>query len=392
MRVMFVDDDSQLLGDLQRRLKGRVGWRMRFAQGVEAALELLRKEHFDIVVSEARMRGMNGADLMACVRDVSPQTIRIILSGRADVEGVFGGPMLAVAHQILVKPLEGDALERALERAASLGDLLRSEAVRSAVANIDGLPSMPTLYTQLSAMLDDPNVAIPKLARLIESDASITARLLQVVNSAFFARGRPTSDVRDAIMYLGVEVVRSLVLSTEMFCMFERTTTSRYFSLAEFQAHALSTARIASKLSTESPAMAMFGGAAFSAGLLHDVGFMVMGAALPELYEAALRHAIEQNVAMYVAEQQVHGFTHAEVGAYLLAMWGLPESIVETVAYHHTPTKARPEFAPLVGLVHVADYVAHIGEQSQPLHAPELDASVPENDRKRYRALARKVA
>ncbi len=193
-------------------------------------------------------------------------------------------------------------------------------------------------------------------------------------------------------MYLGVEVVRSLVLSTEMFCMFERTTMSRYFSLAEFQAHALATARIATKLSTETPDMAMFGGAAFSAGMLHDVGLMVMGAALPEHYEASLRYAMEQSVPTCVAEQQVHGFTHAVVGAYLLAMWGLPESIVEAVAYHHVPTKARPEFGPLVALIHAADYVAHLGEHPDAVPAVELDPSVPDSDRKRYRALARKVA
>ncbi len=196
MRVMFVDDDAGMLADLGARLKDRVGSRVSLAQGVESALELLRSEHFDIVVGESRMRGMNGLELMACVRDVSPQTIRIILSGREDVEGVFGGPMLAVAHQVLVKPLEGNAFERALERAGGLRDLLRNEVVRSAVANIDGLPSMPAVYTELSAMLDSPNVAIPKIARLIESDASITARLLQIVNSAFFARGR--SDQRRA--------------------------------------------------------------------------------------------------------------------------------------------------------------------------------------------------
>lgn len=393
MHVMFVDDDPDVLEGLENRLRThRSRWTMSFVQGADDAIARLQRDHIDVVVSESRMRAMSGVALLQRVRDMQPQAIRVMLSGKTDMRGVFGGQTLGVAHQVLSKPCEGRLLEAAIQRASSLRDLLTNEVLRSAITTIDNLPMVPAIYSKMSALLEDTRSSMDDIAHCVETDPIVTARLLQVVNSAFVGRGSSTTNVRDAIAYLGVESVRSLVLSSEMFSVFESSSTSRYFSHGLLFDHSLQVAALAQSLAMSSPATSPLAREAFSAGVLHNIGFLVTATKTPDKFEASWRLAIERSVAMHEAEQAVQGYTHAEVGACLLALWGLPQSLIDVVAFHHRPELASRDNFQLVALVHAADHLnaIAIGEQpgvAMPPISPAIADRIPA-DFERWRAIA----
>lgn len=355
MRVMFVDDDASALASLETKLAAlRPRWQMSFVQGASAAVDHLSEQLVDVVVADSKLELMSGVALLARVRGTQPQAMRIIVSTEADVESMFREQVLSVVHQVLPKPCDPALLETTIERSMSLQALFTSSAVKSAITSIRGLPTIPPLFSALSSMIDDPRVGIDSITTLIEGEPSITARVLQVVNSAFFARGHGITTVRQAITVLGVDVLRVLVLTTEMFAMFEHGRTSTSFSLVDLATRSLQAARAAEKLAEADDALREHAGAAFSAAVLRDVGQIVMATALPDLYDSAHFYANAKNIPLHHAERLLLKFTHAELGAYLLALWGLPSVLVEAVAYHHFPQEAPIASRPVAQLIHDA--------------------------------------
>ncbi len=365
IRVLFVDDETAILEGLRNRLRGlRRAWKMTFTTGAEAALAELSRREYDVIVTDMRMPGMDGATLLQRVRATYPQMVRIVLSGQTGKECLLR--VLPIAHRFLAKPCETADLEAAVERGQSLQARLNDTGIRQFVASIGRLPTLPPLYRELNAALEQPDTGLDKVAAIIERDISMTARLLQVANSAFCGRARPTTHLRDAVTHMGLNAVRSLVLSVELFAALDTGNTLKGFSLSTVQAYALRAARIAFRLldkhGRENQEAAR---TAFSAAMLHDIGHVVLATALPAFYAPVSALARTEGLPLHVAEERVHGFSHAEIGAYLLDLWGLPLPIIEAVAHHHHPERAGEETFGVVGAVHVADRLAHLDTDPQ---------------------------
>jgi HD-like signal output (HDOD) protein len=349
-RVLFVDDEPLLLDGLRRRLRRNRGeWEMEFVTSGKAALEALARGSFDIIVSDIRMPEMDGAALLGHVQQSYPQVIRIALSGYTEMEAALRA--LPVVHQFLSKPCEGPVIENVLDRAVSLHSLLADPAIRNAVGSVGELPSTPRIYSELTRLLANPEVETRAIAHVIEQDPAVSARLLQIVNSAFFGLSQPIASLPQAVLHLGIEPIKNLAFSVELF----RTFPVRdVLSLDLLQQHSYLTAKIAAALVTPD-------GCAhdvFAAALLHDVGKLVLASKLPREFSEAMRLACQRREPLYVIEEELHGFTHAEAGAYLLGLWGLPYPIVEAVAHHHRPQRVRHcQFDPLAA-VYVADHLA----------------------------------
>jgi len=364
-RIIFVDDEPQLLDGLRSRLRrNRKRWEMVFASGGEEGLEQIRSAPFDVVVSDMRMPGMDGATLLEHVKRESPRTARIVLSGYAKMEAAYRA--LPVAHQFLSKPCEAEIIENVIERACRLQDLLHDESIQAAVGAIGELPCAPRIYSAVTEALGRANVDAEVVADLIRQDPSICARVLQVVNSAFFGLRQTMTDVRDAVAYLGIFFVRNIVLSAELISSFKPSAASAGFEIDVLQRHCFATASIAAHLVEEKDATSD----AFTAGILHDLGLLVLATRAPERLSASIAMAKQQRRPVHEVEKELHGFTHAEVGAYLLGMWGLPYPIVEAIAHHHTPEKVAQREFDVLSAVYVADCLAH--EQSP--HAEDGDA------------------
>ncbi len=371
-RVLFVDDEPRILDGLRRLLRPlREEWEMAFAPGGESALALLDAHPFDVIVSDMRMPGLDGAALLNRVRDQYPQIVRIVLTGQTEMNTALRA--VPVAHQFLAKPCDPGVLRVAIERACHLQSLLNDDAIRQNVGAMGDLPSLPRTYHDLTRALADPDASLQKVARIVERDVGISAKILQLVNSAFFGLSNSVTSVQSAVSYLGIATLKNLVLSVEIFRVFQPKRALRGFSLEGLQYHSRLTAHIAARL----PVPKHLTDTVFVAGMLHDVGKLILAAKFSERFENTLTAAEKEHCALHKVEERERGFTHAEIGAYLLGLWGIPFNVVEAVAFHHAANEVARQDLDAVSAVHVADLLAH--EIEDPPPGPGLEAPAAGN-------------
>ena len=348
LHVLFVDDEQAILDGLRNSLrKERKRWDMTFALGGQQALEEMKKTPADVVITDMRMPGMDGAELLRHIQRDFPAAARIVLSGQAERESIMRA--LPVTHQFLHKPCDGETLRAVIEQTHALHKLMQNPALTALVGKLDRIPAVPTTYTELSRLAQDPKADSASFSKVIEMDAAVCAKVLQLVNSAYFGLGQKIVSVRAAVTYLGVEVIKSLVLGSSSFSD-KAISEVKGFSPQRLQHHSMLTALLAKKI-VSSPQLA---DAAFTAGLLHDIGALVLLHAAPPDYVRALDRAKQLGGDTASAEREIFGVTHAEVGAYLLGLWGIPFPIVEAVAFHHRPNEVAPESRALVSAIHIA--------------------------------------
>jgi putative nucleotidyltransferase with HDIG domain len=365
-RILFVDDDPQVFEGLQRVLAPqRDQWEASFASDGDTALLLLSTTPFDVIVSDLRMPKMDGATLLKTVRERWPGVVRIILSGHAEMEESLRA--VPVAHQCLLKPCDPKMLQTAIDRASSLSELLNNKLLAGIVGSVQDLPVMPRAYLELRDALANPNYSVKKIVGIVEQDVGISSKILQLVNSAFFGLPREVSSVHMAVCYIGAEMLQNLVLSAEVFHVFEKGKAPvKGFSFEDLHMHSQLTAKIAGRLLPASPVR----DAAIIAGLLHDIGKLVLATRSPRHFARAVEESHAEKIPLYLAEQQLMGVTHAEVGAYLLGLWGLPSPVVEAVANHHLPARIPHASLDNVGTVHIANVMAN----EHPVYPPAVEA------------------
>lgn len=355
LSLLFVDDEPNVLAGLRRMLRSqRRQWEMNFCDSGESALQWLASHRADAIVSDMRMPGMDGAELLSRVRETYPDTIRIVLSGHSDQEMTLRS--IGPAHQYLSKPCDPEQLKAKISSTLDLHQRIRSAEVRRAVESTDSLPILPAVYTELVAEMNDPAGSIESAGRIISQDLGMSAKVLQLINSSFFGLPVRVTDVPHAVSLLGLEVIRPLVLSTATFSQFEKRELGG-LSLAKLTAHSTRVAMLASKVAEyqlpQISANAL--GDVVLAGLMHDVGRLLLAGARPEEYEQIVHASGSDPTLVVQREQDLFGVTHAEVGGYLLQLWGLPTELVEAVAMHHTPASSHSDaFGPLAA-VHTAE-------------------------------------
>jgi putative nucleotidyltransferase with HDIG domain len=281
---------------------------------------------------------------------------------------------LRPTHQYLAKPCEADKVKNTIERALKLRELVPQEKVRQFVSSTGSVPSLPSLYAEIMEELKQEECSISRVAGIIERDAGMTAKILQLANSAFFGVRGQVSTANDAIFRLGLDVVKALALSVHVFSVFETGHVKR-LGLGHVWPHSLSTASLARKIAVKQAAEPAVVDAAFTAGLLHDMGKLILAANVPDDYQEALTRSAKARVNSWQGEYVAFGVTHAEIGAYLIGLWGLPDCLVEAIAYHHNPSRSQDkQFGP-VAAVHLANALDHC-RRSGPESAanPDFDA------------------
>ena len=346
IRVIFVDDEPRVLEGLKRMLRPkRNEWQMTFVGSAAEALNALRKEPCEVVVTDMRMPGMNGAELLEVVQREYPDTIRLILSGQAETESVMKA--LGVSHQFLSKPCDAEVLQGTISRAFALRDLAGSEQVKGLVARINKLPTLPASYQKLVEVLRSPNSSIEDVADIITTDPAMTARLLKLVNSAYFGLQKPVADVGRAGALLGLDRIMALVLGQGIFSDCDPPKVEG-FSMEALWQHSVSTAAAAHRIAIAEQMDRDVVAAAFLAGMLHDIGKLVLAMGLPDQYAKVLKQAANGKAGdLQQIEMLELRASHTDVGAYLVGLWGLPNTIAEAIAYHEDPSQSRSQaFAP----------------------------------------------
>jgi len=363
-RILFVDDEPALLAGLQNALyKDRRRWDMVFAPGAEAALTECRKRPFDVVMSDMRMPNIDGAMLLGAIKDEFPGTVRIMLSGHCDREAIVRA--LPSIHQLLSKPCDVPTLREAIERGLEGADVARDSKLCAIICGIDNLPTPPDLYFVLTRLLQSPSSSVADVADVVTRDPALAAKVLQLVNCAYFGSGQKTASIQAAVSRLGTECLRYIALTASVFSTQATGTASK--AVEAEQQHSMRTANLARALAD--PAIR---DEAFASALLHDVGRIAFALARSaELAELDRRVKLGEDPT--AVELELLGLTHSDVGARLLAIWGLPSSIVDAVQFHHAPGSAPAARHRLAGIVHVADAVADAGRAGPQLDTASLE-------------------
>lgn len=369
-RILFVDDEATVL-NLLKMVCRRIGpeWDSHFAESGPVALQMMAEQPFDVVISDMRMPDMNGVELLYAVMEKYPRTARIILSGYADQQVVMRA--VGAVHQYLSKPCDINMLRATLRRILALDRFLTSERMRAVVARIHTLPSLPSLYFDLMKELASPHATTESVGAIISRDISLTAKLLQLVNSAFFGIAQHVNSAAEAIQILGFSTIKALALSIYVFSRFEPERLPG-FPIERLWQHSMATGLLARRIAASEGSDLGLIETAFTAGILHDIGKLVLALSFPELYRKAINTALTQAIPQWRAEAEVVGASHAEVGAYLLGLWGLPCPIVEAVAWHHQPRLREPNDFSALSTVHIANF---IHGRLTPASDPPLTAS-----------------
>jgi HD-like signal output (HDOD) protein len=334
--VLFVDDEPQVLEGLRRRLQPlSAKWHMTFVNSGTDALSRFEQTPHDVIVSDISMPGMDGAQLLHAISERWPATIRIALSGMSDGEQKLR--LLPLAHQYLSKPCRAEQLEAAVARSLQLRDELTHPSVLAIVGRIRQLPAQPQVFSRLQVVMAKPDSTARDVARIIAHDAALTVKVLQIANSAFFRRARRISNIEQAVQYLGFQTVRNLVMCAEVFARWPGRLRHAAVDLEDLQIHAQRTAAVAQAIM----AGTQHADDTVLAALLHDIGYWILIQECPRELEQAVEFALAAGVPLPQAEYEILGASHAEIGAYLLAIWGLPYAVVEAVAHHHRPTRVQ---------------------------------------------------
>lgn len=334
-RILFVDDEVNILQGLKRMLRGqRHEWDMEFVDSGKAALDMMQNEHYDAVVTDMRMPGMDGAELLERVKQQHPDSVRFVLSGYSDQEMVMRS--VGPSHQYLSKPCDPEKLKSTLSNTFVLHELLASAKLRTLVSSMTSLPSMPDIYSKIVEAVQSENISITDIGKIIEQDIGMTAKVLQLVNSSYFGLGRQISSPAEAANFLGLDVLKGLVLANGIFSQFDEKLIQK-MSLQTHGSHSLAIANAARNIAKAEDASSVIVEQAFLGGLLHDMGTLVLATNAPDDYLAALSLRSEKQIDIMEAETQIFGTTHAEIGAYMLGLWGIDEVVVTAVAYHHNP-------------------------------------------------------
>lgn len=362
--IVFVDDEPNILNGLRRMLYPlQKDWDMVFAEGGAKALEILAQTDVSILVSDMRMPGMNGFELLQTVRKRFPNVIRVMLTGQPDKEVYC--EVMAISHYFLWKPAKLEELKMLFDSIRDLDTSLHDTNLLHILGSITSLPSLPSLFYRLTELIENQETNSTQIAAVINEDIAMAAQILKLVNSAFFTLSRRIETIQEAVAYLGLDILRQLTLAQQIFAQCsekERIT----FKLDELWQHSLCTATLAKAIAEHDSVSVTIGNSAYLAGLLHEIGKLILTRHLPEIYAAILLEVQEQGKSQVQVESERLGTNHAIIGGYLVSLWGLPHPITEAVSRHHAPSLSAEtsKISPILEAVWHANRICR-GDYSQ---------------------------
>jgi HD-like signal output (HDOD) protein/ActR/RegA family two-component response regulator len=328
-RVLFVDDEPNLLAGLRRMLRfKRDIWEMDFAEGGQAALAKLAERRFDVVVSDMRMPGMDGGQLLAHVRQLYPRTARVILSGHADRGAIISA--VGPTQQYLAKPCEVDVLVGVLDRVLAVRDLIVDDDLADLLGGVESLPKPPQIYEEMLAISTNENSTLEEVVAVIEGDMATSAEVLRLVNTAFFGLPSEVTTVNRAVSLLGLETIQALAVAGAVFGAGGSPPPG--IDAAQLSERGMRVGQLARRLATGEGWSRQAVGDAFFAGMLYDIGLPVLAGADPQAWAMIQGERVGDLTEQGELEKAHFGCSVTAAGAYLLGLWGFSEPVVEAIA------------------------------------------------------------
>lgn len=370
-KILVVDADPSALEELERKLaSARSPWTVERAATRDEALERLARGAFSAVLAGPAVPGAGDAGLFADVKRASPSALRLMLVSPAERE--LARQSASDAHQSIARGASAESLRSALARGLALRDVLADEKLCALVAKLDHLPSVPSLYFELVEAMKAPDATIEGLGRIIARDPGMTSKVLRTVNSAVFGLRETITSPGQAATFLGLDMLKSLVLSVGVFSQYEGRAAGT-FSIEDCWQHNLRVASYSRAILQAERASKSTIEEGVLAGMLHDAGQLVLATNRPERFQAAHVFAERDHAVRADLERRLFGVSHAAVGGYLLDQWDLAPSVVVAVLFHHTPAEWEDDdFTPLCA-VHVANALAEVDLEDDDAELAELD-------------------
>jgi HD-like signal output (HDOD) protein/CheY-like chemotaxis protein len=336
-----------------------------------AAMDETLKGAFDVIVANFDLADPNGAELLNRIRQTHPKTLRFIAADEARKDKVMCH--LVGGHQFLAVPFNGDMIKGYIERSL-VADYGMNNSMRELVGRIRTFPTIPSLYVEVVNALRHPNATTEDIGLIIGKEMAMTNKLVQVLNSSYFGLPRTITDPTEAVGILGFETVKSLIMTVKLLSQYDKVKPV-YFSIDNIWRHSTNVARTARVMALLETSNNECSGHAYTAGLMHDLGKVILAANFDEQYHGAHALARKQQMPLWEVEKDIFGATHGEIGAYLLGLWGLSAEVVKVAALHHHPLRAGDQaFTPLTA-VHVANALEYEGDPNDGLSVPVLDTA-----------------
>ncbi len=376
LSILFVDNDKAVFTELERKIHPyRKVWNLHFAHGSEEALRIMRNQVFDIVVSDSDIPKVHGMEFLHKVQAAQRRAFRFLLTDHSVQELALQS--IPLAHQCFPKPCNPVQIIHAIDLCTPIEGIINNERLREFISNLGGMPSPSETYKKLTLQLESESPSYDQIGALITSDLALTAKILQLVNSAFFGIANNISNIESAMMLLGLDVLKFLVMVNKMTGN-HAGKINRCFRIESFSTHAINVANMSKNISRELGLSKDDCELAFTGGLLCDIGKLVFAASSPDKYKQFIQEAVKTKSSLSELEKKRVGATHSEVGTYLLKMWGIPAPILEIIAFHEKPyfSAAKSHTLSPLSSVHIANYLLTsktIEEKGNPLDWPHLD-------------------
>lgn len=355
--VLFVGAEQPLWEEFRAFSAGTESvWAAEFAHTGAEASARMETSSFAAVVSDVQLLDTKGLALLDEAMVRQPKAFRLVLSDMADTQSTVA--CVGRTHHHLVKPCDVSMLLSALGQANALEVWLPSDRVQELIGRMRWVPSPPDLYFKVAAEMQSANASVETVGQLIAQDPAITAKILQLANSAVFGLRLQVLEPIEAVAYLGLETTKALVLLAHTFASFEKEKQDG-FSVESLWHHSVLAGRFARRIAQAENSGPERAEQAAAGGLLHDLGILLLAANMPQQLAHLRTVAREESILLWQAELKTLGATHADLGACLLGIWNLPKPIIEAVALHHNPLQLPARgFGPLTA-VHVANVFAH---------------------------------
>ncbi len=351
-RILLIDDEIDCLDQLKSSLSSKEEhWIIELSNNPRQSLEAIQSSPPTVLVCDYRMPQMDGCELLSLVEKEHPSVHRFIMADKRDQELLATG--IGSSFHFLPKPCSPKLLRSEIQRCIAIENWLGKDQINRIMDKMGDLPSLPSMYQKVVNALNSTDASIENVGQEISTDMAISGKILQIVNSSYFGFEETVSDISQAVTVLGIETVKNLVLAIQVF---DQDESSEQKSLTDqLWRHSMSVATIAKDITRHETGNSRNAEEAYTAGLFHDIGKLMMQRAIPDVYQAAREHAEKKRLPFWKAENEIIGCNHAETGAYLLGRWGLPISVVECAACHHEPVNSfGAAFSPLAS-VHAAN-------------------------------------
>ncbi|MCU7807544.1 MAG: HDOD domain-containing protein [Candidatus Thiodiazotropha sp. (ex Semelilucina semeliformis)] len=354
--ILFIDSDNNQLQSLKRNLRDhRHKWINYYAENAVSALEIMSQIEVDVVVCETQLTGSSGSELLKQIQQRYPRTTRLLFSGQA--LRTPAQEAVQYAHQFIAKPCSKTELINILQRVTQLRETIGNPAMEALVNSLDTLPSLPQTYQQLITTLQSKSASVKDIGQIIAQDIGMSTKILQMVNSAFFGLPQHVASPEHAVSLLGMETVTNLALTAGIFSQLESALVEE-FELEALWQHSLAVATLSQRLANAAGLSPQESEIPVLAGLLHDLGKVVLATCDSNEYRRIIRQSQRQGEPLNLVESESIWCSHATLGAYLMGLWGLPFPAVEAVALHHTPEQQASQHTGCL-VVYAANLLLH---------------------------------